>query len=367
MSLLSWFTNKHQGEKTQALIQNNQLGNEVEAQTLPDSQALLPKKSENYGSLDEPATGSDLSTSGSDDEGHQPRPSSSNQPSLTPKSLRDQGRSLSEPKTLPSNERDQVNVPLKRRASDPTARTILDGKTDVTELMKKAYNHDWQYFKNLAKGNVSFTEKIKGLFNNLSATDRDGQTVLHWAIRSSKITDPLTGQTKEVTKPETALTTYWLLTYLKENMEPNDFSKLLKKKNNNSESIKDILFNRYKNNPFDPNDPLSDGLPYLYYGLFLNHVNDRRLYNDVLGWAVARNKKPEVERIINLAFHDPKFIYRRDGKMINDKTPTDYAKTAEMRKSIESLPEEFRRKRIEKTKQLLEEVRINLAKLAKGH
>lgn len=263
-----------------------------------------------------------------------PRPSSSR--SLTPPSSPNRSSSDSLRSNSPISSEGLLKSQPPRLVtsySDPSSmrKHILPSpaqRRDITPFMRRAYKGDWEYFRDLTKRNNTVSGSFKNLFApSGEKTDNNGQTALHWGIKGSK-------------RGKKALTMHWLTLYLKQQLEPKTFKKVFLQKNHDDKTMADLLLDQYIQKPFDINDPETDTIPYLYYGLYLNELKEPRMFGDMLAWAVARNKMLEVRQLIKL-FIKYENKYPRDIETISGKGIRKYIQTPEMSNLLESLNDDY--------------------------
>jgi hypothetical protein len=193
--------------------------------------------------------------------------------------------SFNEPEASTSCSEGNEQSKIKKYNSNPLPLLSLQARPDINHLMRNAYAGDWVYFRDLFKAEESLIETLKILFIDLSAVDNNKQSVVHWAIKGPN-------------RPEKALTVFWLTVYLKHQLGSNQFKKLMLHKDYTDQSIADILMSQYIKNPFDPEDPSTHILPHLYFGLYLNNVDEPRVFYDVLAWSIARARQDEIKKLV---------------------------------------------------------------------
>ncbi len=193
---------------------------------------------------------------------------------------------------------------LRKTQSDPiTARNYSRERPDITPLMRMAYNGDWEGIKELKERNKTFTNspkrKTRSWFGggrselsqqaqNILATDRDGNTAFHWAMKGK-----LDGSIKHL---------FYLLQHAKNQLNWEQFSnKFILKKNDTNIDGLDIL--KQKQVPFDLSNDKSKSYARLYYTLYLNGVSGSNEYEEynkqhLLEWATKSNLN-EIVKVLS--------------------------------------------------------------------
>lgn len=175
-------------------------------------------------------------------------------------------------------------------------------RPDITKLMRAAYNGNHTPFTN---------KKIQK--NILYKTDTDGNTVLHWAIKSKSMRDK-------------ALTINALLTCAGNSLAKAEFDAFLAMKNNENKTAWNILSDFFAQVPFDSKNPQTEHNPMMCWSISENNfINKDRFfdalnkpcYYDIIAWALTRNYENRVKSLLNYKNLDP-HQKTFSGKMIYD-------------------------------------------------
>ncbi len=219
---------------------------------------------------------------------------------------------------------------FRRTNSDPLPEAIKypilptqEQRPDITNLMRKAYEGDWIFFKKSMDEEETNLRKFRQFFanrslkNHILQQDKYGNTLLHYFAKSPNL----------ASKPQMA---EWIFNYIKKHIHHPEEKKLLTKlvrwKNKAGKSMNRILLDKFKS--YDPAKPTTESYPYTHYVLFYHDMIDQNVFNDVLAWSVARNSQSEVKNLI--AWRTPYGDYDPRRLTHDKKHPTEYARNDAM-------------------------------------
>lgn len=214
----------------------------------------------------------------------------------------------------------------------------LKERPDITQMMRKAYLGDYNYFKNLYEQQKTqkaplwktFTKWLEGpaefseAQKQIMATDKEGNTVFHWAATSPNI----------YAQPWVL---FWMVRYAF-SLLPTEKEKLnfTYKENHSNQIAVNFLFPQLVRHPFNPEkDVVNDIYTLAFYSLYLAELNISQVFYDVLSWAIARRKYKAVQLLMSLPMgSDPrKPFYQPNQKNLAGKLPISYiGRDSKMRK-----------------------------------